>query len=325
MIERVVYVLGAGASRDAGGPLMEDFFSRSLPSDQRIYPRHFDYNLKYQLIERLYREWKQNEEPTGNIEGFFQYISFHKVAGQSLIDSKTNKRINPNTVERYLIWYIASYVRHSIAAKRILPKYYYDFALSLKKRGMRYSIVTFNYDLAFEKAIIRELGGVQYELSAEKIKKIHNYPKGIPFIKLHGSLNWLRCPECDRFEVYDESKAHIFNRKRCLSRCEGLKEPVIVPPVPNKEEYLGNNNPLWHNATEYLSDADKVIIIGYSLPQLDTAAIELFRHAIRSGTQLKFINPVFEDAEAAANRIGRRTHFQGTNLDFKNFVQKRLI
>lgn len=288
MTEHVVYVLGAGASYDAGGPLIRDFFSRSRANDAKIYPRRFDNSSRYLTIEALYHSWAGNEYQP-NMEKFFQQVSLNKITGEKFVDPRTQVKLDPETVERYLTWYIASYIRHSVAAQR-MPRYYSDFAQSMEKRGKRYSVITFNYDMVLENAIIRELGSVDYGFGPIRGLKDFTDPDAVKVIKLHGSLNWLRCPLCGNLEISKQPVAHVFRREVCGSRCNGLKEPVIVPPVQNKEEYLGPRNEVWSNARRTLSKADRLIVIGYSLPDFDVAARQLLANSLVDGPSLEIVN-----------------------------------
>lgn len=46
-------------------------------------------------------------------------------------------------------------------------------------------------------------------------------------------------------------------------------EPLIVPPTWNKNSYHGTISQVWERASEKLSKAKNIIIIGYSLPDSD--------------------------------------------------------
>ncbi|MBE0633626.1 hypothetical protein IH574_03570 [Candidatus Bathyarchaeota archaeon] len=54
MVERVVYVLGAGASHDAGGPLISDFFSTNTEKNARIHANYFNSNERFLALKAAY-------------------------------------------------------------------------------------------------------------------------------------------------------------------------------------------------------------------------------------------------------------------------------
>ena len=56
-------------------------------------------------------------------------------------------------------------------------------------------------------------------------------------------------------------------------------DPVIVPPTWNKAEYQQIAN-VWKHAGLHLSEAENIIVIGYSLPETD----QFFRYLFALGT-----------------------------------------
>ncbi len=284
---------------------MKDFFSRNRESDQYVYPERFERDERFSLLERVYHEWARNE-PQPDVEKFYRFLALNRTSGLSLRDPDSGHNIGSDTIERYLTRYIASYVHYSVAWHRRLPSHYGEFAKSLKRRGFRYAILTFNYDMVFERAIIREIGGVDYRLGALRGMKEFSDRFGTPLIKLHGSLNWLKCTKCGKIAVHDRPVAHKFKRERCGSRCSGFLEPVIVPPVRNKEAYLGSGNVLWNEALRTLMKADNLVILGYSLPTIDETAEEMLKHAIRSNDRLTvdIVNPDLATIDSIGKRLG---------------------
>jgi NAD-dependent SIR2 family protein deacetylase len=330
MGQRNVFVLGAGASCEAGGPLIKDFFSRGKESDASVYARRFDDDEKYLVLEAIYRDWAAKEEGP-DVEKFFRYLSVNKTTGLSLTDPRTGSRISPETLERYLTWYIASYVQHSIAWHRKIPRQYYRFADFLSRRGIEPAILTFNYDMVLEKAIIAQMGGVDYRLG--KIRGLREFSdtSSVPFIKLHGSLNWRKCTKCKEIYVYDHPVAHIFKRERCSSRCDGFINSVIVPPVPDKGAYLGSSNHLWNEANKVLQRADYLTIIGYSLPAIDEVSEELLRRAVKSNEDMiiDIVNPEISVIDDIGRRLGLggvdtgpTPRYLPLNCTFKQYVEE---
>ena len=295
-------MLGAGASYDAGGPLVRDFFSRDSERSASIHRQYFDGIGKFEIMERMYRNWAQYET-NPNVESFFKRVEFQNLIDRDFEDPLNGDVVKPETFLRQLVWYINAYVRNSVAFQRNPPGYYFDFARSLKRRGKRFSILTFNYDLVFERAIIDELGGVDYKLG--KFRGDYTHSDGIPFLKLHGSLNWLWCRNCGRIDIFDKPVGHKYNRVACTRRCGGYKEPLIVPPNPNKELYLHVVYDLWKKADKLLSGADRIVIAGYSLPEIDASARELLLDHVRNTKRFDIINSSIDSFHSIARRLGR--------------------
>lgn len=297
-----MYVLGAGASYDAGGPLIRDFFSNMSERSARVHREYFEGDEKYSTLKAIYEQWAKMEKEA-NIEGFFKNVEFNVSIGRSYQDPWDGSAIDSAILKRWLEWYIAAYVRNSVAIQRTPPKYYEEFARTLKRWGKRYSIITFNYDLVFEKAILREFGAVDYKIGVTN----RLYSTGIPFVKLHGSLNWLWCPKCDRIEIHDQPVGQKYNRVACVKKCGGYKERLMVPPNPGKTKYLEILNRLWKKANRLLSEADSIVFIGYSLPEIDVSARELLADPVRRVFHFDIVNSNLEALRNVSERLGRKS------------------
>ena len=119
---------------------------------------------------------------------------------------------------------------------------------------------------------------------------------GVCVLKLHGSLNWYSF-----FPSKNINLDSMFQRDRVLKISRELEInsnqlkystpdgrlyytlPVIVPPVQNKSEiYHSEILKLWALAKGALSEADEILIYGYSCPALDIDCEELLSVSLRS-------------------------------------------
>lgn len=98
-------------------------------------------------------------------------------------------------------------------------------------------------------------------------------PKGFRFLKLHGSVNWLYSGietfvgDTVYFEDADlEVKGPVNNGDTRLV-------PMIIPPVADKAAAFQNTTirDQWATAARHLQGADRVYVLGYSLPATDLA------------------------------------------------------
>ena len=139
-------------------------------------------------------------------------------------------------------------------------------------------VVTFNYDVIWE-MICREAGfKFTYTESADA--------STIPIWKLHGSINWQEIPNAltqqDWQPVYTGAGMHV----RSLMDMEkapldGSGEvPVLIPPIAAKS-YKGVYNWMWSFAARDIERADKLIVVGYSLPPLDAFSQFQLRRLLR--------------------------------------------
>lgn len=111
-------------------------------------------------------------------------------------------------------------------------------------------------------------------------------------LKLHGSLSWYWSPDdatgstLQRWRVpgifgqpaADDDEDAAERGRRLPGRV-----PFVVPPMATKSSYLSNLvvRELWGRARDALAAADRVIVIGYSVPAEDQLASGLLADALR--------------------------------------------
>jgi hypothetical protein len=105
-------------------------------------------------------------------------------------------------------------------------------------------------------------------------------PNTIPLLKLHGSLNWARCPACDHVEVL----AHPLDPQTGSPSCSRCGCPsldrLIISPTWLKRYTATQLRHVWDLALEALQFAESLTFIGYSLPPNDVAVAQFLRRAL---------------------------------------------
>lgn len=148
----------------------------------------------------------------------------------------------------------------------------------------RCALITFNYDIALDHALYFNGFGIDYCLDGRRPDA------GIPLLKLHGSLNWGSCAQCNQAVPWHlaeyfrpvrswapDSREVRLDLASQLAQ-SGLKhcdqpiraEPVLVPPTWNKTDYSESLGNVWKTAAAELSTAENVFVMGYSLPETDS-------------------------------------------------------
>lgn len=150
-------------------------------------------------------------------------------------------------------------------------------------------IITFNYDTVLERPLI-ERGLSRKKLYFDEIalnrEPATKQPRHEMFahpliLKLHGSINW----KCER-KYFDQLisgslppglKIPIWSDEEPLPKPDDDVSPLIIPPIPNKPITQASLfNLLWTLAFEYVHEAKRIVIIGYSCPPTDSLAQTLF-------------------------------------------------
>ena len=212
----------------------------------------------------------------------------------------------------------------------------------------RLSIVTFNYDLIVEKSLAAfsktaNSPNQLFSIQASYQVKFDNYfpgggseefwtpmfPEVIQVIKPHGSMNWfLAYEDADDFRQVNPSEpAEVW----CCQDTEIRKDyryhdadsdldsptfflkPLIVPPVFDKAKYWATIlGPQWVGFERALSEADRLVVCGYSLPDADVKAQCVIASALAQNQHLRRLD-VVDVNPAVCNRVVQKTCVHALN------------
>jgi hypothetical protein len=292
-MSNVVFILGAGCSKECGAPLMSNFLdvAQNLYKTNNVGSEAQHFERVFKAIGFLQAVHSKSQLDLKNIESIFNAFeianTLKKLPGFKPEDIpeviKSLKELIVTTLENT--------VKFPTRREVILaPQPYLDFASLVKyilnnalpKRTV--SVITFNYDIALDVSFIRSGIPITYCLDD------NSNQREIPLLKLHGSLNWaskisdnsiIPLPLEMYFQHYhaqgfQETSTCSIPMGKQLKACfeqflhvEVKDEPVLVPPTWNKAEYYQTISKVWSNAAKELGEAEHVFIIGYSLPVTD--------------------------------------------------------
>lgn len=301
MKSKTVYVLGAGASKDVGAPVLADFSNQDylntlIPrlKKLKIEPNEF-LKVSNFVVNYIQDGYASNIEDLLNISYAAEYLDI--TFGTPY--AKKQDKIFPEVLRKDIEWFITAVLFASIKKKNI--DFYKKFITEIL--GPNDSLISFNYDLIFENAIHKTDFDINYGFNdgweSEPDKK------ELLLLKLHGSIDWLWCEHCGLTIDYNKNVALDIQegKSKCLE-CDRKNKitSMIVPPIFNKEQYFAkmsknkrNLTDVWQRAYAELTDAKKIVFIGYSLPIADTYAHSLFKIAISLNSNKKLnieiINP----------------------------------
>ena len=287
-----VFILGAGASKQCGAPLMNDFLdkARDLVRENKVEDKKTQFSYFFNAITKLQPVHSKAQLNLDNIESIFTTLEMANILGKFPSIDKTEipnlikslKDLIVITLEKSIIFpvnegYIGAPEPYDSFAKlcqhlvnEVIPK-------------QTLSIISFNYDIAVDMALYRNGLGPYYGFNVKE------RPNDIPLLKLHGSLNWAT-QEGDNsiipFHLRDYLSTHYFIRpgsyecsipiwsqsKEYFNKSPQLKvknEPVIVPPSWSKVNIPKELYCVWEMAGKELGEAQYIFIIGYSLPDID--------------------------------------------------------
>ncbi len=119
-------------------------------------------------------------------------------------------------------------------------------------------------------------------------------------LKLHGSMNWLQCRRCQRLYVtfnkdtvmssYHNDEVTCrhcnanFGKKLSHKLSANLVMPTFMKDLSNPQYKI-----IWQNAGIELSEAKKIVFIGYSLPQADFEMRQLLSRMVDVETEIEVV------------------------------------
>jgi hypothetical protein len=122
-------------------------------------------------------------------------------------------------------------------------------------------------------------------------------------LKIHGSLNWLYCERCKRLDLFvseglqglrtakalDElynfapfNDAYSCRGTPCRNHrgCDGFVSPILITPTYVKHYENPHVERVWAEAEHAMIEADRAVIIGYSLPTDDVEVAMLLKRGL---------------------------------------------
>jgi hypothetical protein len=304
-MSKIVFILGAGASVHAGAPLMGNFLdvASDLYWNNRTDNKKIDFERVFNVIGKLQAVHSKAQLDLNNIESIFTALELGKIIKR--VPGTESSEI-PNVIaslKELIVKTLETTINFPVINNNIhAPSQYQKFAKLIKflltealpKQSV--SVLSFNYDICVDVALIKENLTPNYMIGQSNIRY-----EAVDLLKLHGSLNWATEIETRKIvplHLHDYFKQWSYHfiageKQIMLPIGSGLAgffknngkvpvdpEPVIVPPSWNKADYHQALSDVWAKAAEHLSEAENIFIIGYSLPETDS----FFRHLYALGS-----------------------------------------
>lgn len=312
MKRKIVFILGAGASKQGGAPVMRDFLDEAfrLWKEDRVQDEEA-FEAVFEARSILQQVFSKSYLDIHNIETVFAAFDMAKVLGGfgSYGEEEIDQLIN--SMRSLIVETIESTLAYGPQTPGPSPpdppKPYGPFVKLLEEVKKRFSvsIITFNYDLGIDYAIKwlwYNSGKLETDYGLGEFRG--TLPTQIPVLKLHGSLNWRTCKNKDcraicAFPIDDNTVGHcfvaappttnssflrsgrVYQEAKCKTCNSDLADhPVVVPPTWNKTGYHQELSSVWSRAASELKQAEQIVISGYSLPESDY----FFRYLYALGT-----------------------------------------
>lgn len=344
-----VYILGSGASAEDGAPFMSELVDKTFwnfggkltGSDINLMGTWYEeddltpFPPVFELMDCFYgthlkRDMEELRKtlilpvsfPKIDIEDFFTKIDNMLKGRESYgLNWKHEDILKVSKAAGFFFYHTLCY---ETGRNSTPPKHYLAFVEEALKMGTKHCIITFNYDMLLEAALLNHkmyfrneyknpmfnrnffpeerlpwTYGVPFkDVKCDEKYRVEDEPKAeVYLLKMHGSFNWGLCLETKEMTMYSPVPAPWFYKEfyRNKYKCHGgshVSQPLLIPPVREKDIDIPGLQKIWDKARSFLESAREVHIIGYSLPDVDTGAQELFSQCLKhSLTRLVLVNP----------------------------------
>lgn len=273
--------LGAGASKADGAPLQSEILHEYFSSDE--------FDTKANAMDKEMEDYFKAmfDLDVHNIDSVPVFPKFEEAIGMLDLAKERGEAfrafsndvasLHSEKIDKLRLFFVILMAK--IIEKKVREENYHKTLVgNLIDSGLIDDtiFVSTNYDLLMDNALDFLIGEnqINYGISQldEEYKK-HAGDKTVDFLKIHGSLDWLYCPICNKIE-----RNKIFSNKekikekveglRC-DKCGGLTVPIMVPPTYYKEMDNIYLSTIWHLVEQKLLGADHIIFCGYSFPNAD--------------------------------------------------------
>ncbi|WP_375406011.1 hypothetical protein [uncultured Amnibacterium sp.] len=197
----------------------------------------------------------------------------------------------------------------------------------------RTSILTFNYDTLLEEPLrMASRAGTLADLYMVPIVERQAPGWGSMFstsgpqkspaelFKMHGSVNWLHggeaAPVTDPLILrYPDNDGEALPRS---SRIYGGLRPFIVPPTSVKNRYYDRVGlrAQWQTAADRLQAADRLTVIGYSLPATDVGSTSFLQTNLDAEAIVEVVDPCADVASRFREVVQRDVHHRASITDW---------
>jgi hypothetical protein len=255
---------------------------------------------------------RHSEEKVPMVTGVLSLLDFSLATGQALLPGRTldETRRARQLLERAILEVIPDreWFRDE-EEKRFEQFRNWLSSIKTSRPAGCLGIITTNYDMVSDLAAmyVADVEGYYENWSLSDLARKVDFgfrwirpdgeePESVPrpehpdvaLYKLHGSTNWLRCPLCENLYInphypiaWIADQVENFEDNQC--HCSETRlEAQIVSPSFVREMREPNLIAVWKSALDFLREADRWIIIGYSFPDEDVGIRALFTRAFGS-------------------------------------------
>lgn len=276
---RRVWILGAGFSRPLGGPLLPDLLSETMQTQIRV--RHPDATALVTSGTRLYKRYRRGlRTEWADAEQFLVFLERAAVDGtpQHRQLSKSNVPVDCAQFDRVARRLVAAECSAFIHGESVDSEHWLPFRAWGSAIDANDTLISFNYDLVLEhlRQDSQRLAALkEQDWDVPPIRRVENTkpinPGAARLYKLHGSVDW---------KLGDDGTFSVAKPWWFLNDIDsrlGISTPGHSKMGVSQQAFRF----LWDGAMQAIRDAERVIMLGYRIPETDAFARHQLLSALR--------------------------------------------
>jgi NAD-dependent SIR2 family protein deacetylase len=309
MSEKTIYILGAGFSVPAGVPTQGSLLSKVLEGKGETG-----------LVGFIHKVFGLDAENARSLALEDVYTAIHKAVSRNQAikgyDTASLKQLEKALSER-----IGQAINIDICRNLEREGYLVQFIRHLQQSALHNTcaVISLNWDILLDRKLGEErqnqvrtyvdygthcsgLGNKDDRVKPALLAKRDKEPV-VPLLKLHGSLNWLVCPQCERLYVNWTRKIGLeAHTCRACAQDNVYLQPSIILPTFQKTLDTFHYRHIWNQAAIEISEASKLVFLGYSFPLADFDFRALITKHLPTNTEIEVVLHASDEANGTGKR-----------------------
>ncbi|MCX7923468.1 MAG: hypothetical protein N3B21_15885 [Clostridia bacterium] len=306
---KTTVILGAGFSKNSGVPIQSEIPKLLVSGNEKNELEYASSLIIRRFLKDVYRHSDTAIFP--DLDDIFTCIDIATNSGHHLGINYSPRHLR--AIRRLLVYRVFSMLENYFTPFREVRELLNHFV----KESQDTSFIALNWDTVLEKYLldINPDTAINYCNSGRlwNMRKPSAPGKITKIMKIHGSSNWLYCDNCRALfydlyndipfhekagfqstdtELFDELKA-ISNKEDLMGSCRcsicnnGISSHIAT--FRYRKSFRANSFPnVWKEAEDELTNSDKWVFIGYSLPEADYE----FKHLLKlAELKLQHVKP----------------------------------
>lgn len=307
MRDATVIVFGAGATKDCGGPLTNEIVPEAFASPLPLVLQQSSIDLLRKFLDDCFIQPGQSKLPQ-DYPGLPLLLSLLDTA----IDRKEPMGSNWPTDELVKVRQAIEAAIFAVLDFRSPQSETSSYARLLELAFPTGSlseavVISLNYDIILDLAMFdlcnqRKPGSAPSYGCDIKTESYQSKEQWGKLLKIHGSVNWMYCSQCHHLEIGWSSRSGAprsigtlfflpleeqYNNRALCPECKTQMRPILITPTHRKDYRNPHLARIWYEAERALQQANRVIFVGYSLPDDDVEVIYLLKRGLTSWEPIK--------------------------------------